>query len=51
MWLCTIGYNHFFPFAFVVSKCKKDNKLARDKIIWIPFPKLWISQVGQDPFS
>ncbi len=49
MWLCAIGYNDFFSFFFV-NRCKKDNKLARDKITQVPFPELWISQVGLDPF-
>jgi len=40
----------FFPFVFFVNRCKKDNKLARNKITQFPFPELWISQVGLDPF-
>ncbi len=50
MWICVIGYNDFFPFVLLVSKCKKDNKLARDKITQVAFLDLWISQVGLDPF-
>ncbi len=45
-----IGYNDFFPFVLLVSRCKKDNKLARDKITQVPFLELWISQLGLDPF-
>jgi hypothetical protein len=51
MWLCAIGYNDFFPFFFLVSRCKKGNKLARNKITQVPFLELWISQVGLDPFK
>ncbi len=50
MWICVIGYNDFFPFVLLVSRCKKDNKLARDKITQVPFLELWISQLGLDPF-
>jgi len=34
----------------LVNRCKKDKKLARDKITQVPFPELWISQVGLNPF-